>query len=69
MHKSSCKPAADTDAATNAASCFKEYGLEVCEEILTDNGVAAIGRVDANDTPEVQVPKEAWENTGMYTYL
>lgn len=68
-HKPMCKPAStEADPAASKASCFKEYGIEVCEEELADPDEKALpGSVEVGATDASAIPKEAWENTGVYT--
>lgn len=58
MHKHSCKP----NLSDAANYCFKEYGLEVSEEILAESSTIEVDA--ASDEIAAKVPKEAWENTG-----
>lgn len=66
-HKPVCKPAStEAGNAASKANCFKEYGIEVCEEVLTDPDAKTLpGSIEAVDASAI--PKEAWENTGAYT--
>lgn len=61
-HKPTCSTlAVDGSAAAQLANRFKEYGLQVCEEVLGDEPVNA-----ASKDMAAQIPQEAWEQTGEY---